>query len=98
LRNFLAAYDHLLPAEKRDATAEAWFKAAQTFANRLDPLTAPGDVAQDLDPSDEVLERLTVGEKRAAQDAAQQRAHEDRAYGQPSNSPGRYPFWLRHGR
>lgn len=67
LREFLAAYEGALPADRRTARDEAWFAAATSYAMQLDPLTAAASLAKDLEPDDEELERL-VGAKVPADD------------------------------
>jgi hypothetical protein len=85
---FLAAYDRALPAERRTRTAEVWFTAAKAFAGRLDPLSKPENIAQDLDPTDEVLERLATEEQHATQEAMQREARLGNAYGRSSSASG----------
>jgi hypothetical protein len=48
LRDFLVAYDRVLPIDQRDSVSEAWFNAAKSFAESIDPLTLPSAVAQRL--------------------------------------------------
>jgi hypothetical protein len=49
---FLAVLDSRVPMAERSCEFDAWFGWAKTFASELDPLTAPLDLAEPLEPPD----------------------------------------------
>jgi hypothetical protein len=60
LRGFLDAYEI---ANKPTGPAAEWLAAAHHYVDRLDPLTSGATIANELEPSDEVLEQLVERER-----------------------------------
>ncbi len=58
IREFLTEYERRIPTGSRGEKCDAWIRATANYAERLDPLNDLANVAKDLEPSDEELERL----------------------------------------
>jgi hypothetical protein len=61
LREFLNAYE---ASKKPAGAAKEWLVGARHYVERLDPLTSGATIANELEPSDEILEEL-IAEERA---------------------------------